>query len=126
MAKTEEGKLEEAVESFMNKRRVWQLARYQAASNQFGLPDRLYLYKGYLLGLELKTDTGVPSDLQIRKIKAINENGGIGLIIRKVYQIEELLNIIDAYDEVSKNCSELIKKELYERVQTYEDGRLDV
>ena len=68
MAKTKESKLEKEVENFMNKHKVWQLARYQAQSNQNGLPDRIYLYKGILLGLELKTDEGSPTDLQEKKL----------------------------------------------------------
>lgn len=101
MAKTEEGKLEEQIEKFMNNRKIWQLARYQAQSNQNGIPDRLYLYKGLLLGLELKTDKGVPTDLQLRKIKAINDNGGIGLIVRNVGYVKDLIDYIDYYDDKS-------------------------
>ena len=40
MAKTEEGKLEEQVNNYLKKRRVWKLARFQAQSNQNGVPDR--------------------------------------------------------------------------------------
>ena len=97
MAKTKEGKLEEEIERFMSKRGIWQLARYQAQSNQNGLPDRLYLYKGYLLGLELKTDEGEPTKLQLRKIDEINKNGGIALIIRNIREVEQLLKLVDAY-----------------------------
>ena len=97
MAKTKESKLEEDVEKLMQEKGIWQLARYQAQSNQNGLPDRLYLYKGYLLGLELKTDEGKPSNLQIRKIKEINNNGGIALIIRNVEEVENLIKLIDSY-----------------------------
>lgn len=95
MAKTEESKLEQEVEKFMREKRIWQLARFQAQYNQNGLPDRLYLYKGLLLGLELKTDKGVPTTLQLRKLKEINNNGGLGLIIRSVDDVKELINIID-------------------------------
>lgn len=95
MAKTEESKLEQEVEKFMRHRRIWQLARFQAQSNQNGIPDRLYLYKGLLLGLELKTDKGSPTTLQLIKLKEINNNGGIGLIIKSVDDVKELINIID-------------------------------
>lgn len=97
MSKTEESALEKQVERFMKKKKVWQLARFQAQSNQNGLPDRLYLYKGILLGLELKTDKGSPTDLQIKKMEAINENGGIGIIITNVRTVELLLDLIDKY-----------------------------
>ena len=92
---TEESKLEKEVEKFMEEQRIWQLARFQAQYNQNGLPDRLYLYKGLLLGLELKTDKGTPTNLQLKKIKEINNNGGIGLIIRNIDDVKELIKIID-------------------------------
>lgn len=95
MAKTEESKLEQEVEKFMREKRIWQLARFQAQYNQNGLPDRLYLYKGLLLGLELKTDKGSPTILQLRKLKEINDNGGLGLIIRSVDDVKKLIEIID-------------------------------
>jgi hypothetical protein len=121
MAKTEESKLEKEVENFMKKHRVWQLARYQAASNQNGIPDRLYLYKGLLLGLELKTDKGVPSDLQLRKLKAINDNGGIGLIITNVKTLDLLLKAIDAYDELFDDKASLVKRYLVDLEMEYEN-----
>lgn len=99
MAKTKESKLEEEVERLMQIKGIWQLARYQAQSNQNGLPDRLYLYKGYLLGLELKTDEGEPTDLQLRKIDEINNNGGIALIVRNIETVEHLIRCIDDYED---------------------------
>lgn len=112
MAKTKESKLEEEVERLMQIKGIWQLARYQAQSNQNGLPDRLYLYKGYLLGLELKTDEGEPSDLQLRKIKEINKNGGIGLIVRNTKTVEQLINLIDSYDKSYKKISYSIQSDI--------------
>lgn len=114
MAKTEESKLEQQVGAYMVRRRVWQLARYQAQSSQNGLPDRLYLYKGYLLGFELKTDKGKPTTLQEKKLECINKNGGIGLIIRRVEEVAKVLDLIDAYDSVSRNCSTLILEQYEE------------
>lgn len=99
MSKTKESKLEEQVEKFMNDKGIWQLARYQAQSNQNGLPDRLYLYKGFLLGLELKADGGKPTKLQLKKLKAINDNGGIGLIVKDVEIVKYLIETIDYYTD---------------------------
>ena len=109
MTKTKESKLEEEVERFMRKKGIWQLARYQAQSNQNGLPDRLYLYKGYLLGLELKTDEGRPTDLQLKKLEEINNNGGIGLIIRNVRTIEKLIEYIDVCGKYTLTFSDSIR-----------------
>lgn len=99
MSKTKESKLEEQVEKFMESKGIWQLARYQAQSNQNGLPDRLYLYKGFLLGLELKADGGKPTKLQLKKLKAINDNGGIGLIVKDVEIVKYLIEILDYYTD---------------------------
>lgn len=108
MTKTKESKLEEEVERFMKRKGIWQLARYQAQSNQNGLPDRLYLYKGYLLGLELKTDEGEPTKLQLKKIDEINKNGGIALIIRNVREVEQLIKYIDDYEHYTLTYSSSI------------------
>ena len=114
MSKTKESKLEEQVEKFMNDKGIWQLARYQAQSNQNGLPDRLYLYKGFLLGLELKADGGKPTKLQLKKLKAINDNGGIGLIVKNVAIVETLIRYIDAEDDYDTNWqnAEVITKDI--------------
>ena len=109
MAKTKESKLEQDIEKFMNSKGIWQLARYQAQSNQNGLPDRIYLYKGYLLGLELKTDEGKPTKLQLKKLDAINKNGGIGLIVRSVRTVEQLVKYIDAYEQYTFTYSNSIR-----------------
>ena len=103
MAKTKESKLEEEIERLMKSKGIWQLARYQAQSNQNGLPDRLYLYKGFLLGLELKTDEGEPTKLQLRKIDEINKNGGIGLIVKNTEIVEYLIDIIDIFHTMHHN-----------------------
>ena len=112
MAKTEESKLEKDIERLMQTKGVWQLARYQAQSNQNGLPDRLYLYKGYLLGLELKTDEGTPTKLQLKKIAEINRNGGIGLIVRNVKTVEMIIECINAYEDVVINYTDEIRYDI--------------
>ena len=98
----------------MQRKGIWQLARYQAQSNQNGIPDRLYLYKGYLLGLELKTDEGKPSDLQLKKIKEINKNGGIGLIVKNVETVEQLIRIIDSWEDYEEYHYLYIQDEIEE------------
>lgn len=120
MSKTREGKLEEQVERFMRNKGIWQLARYQAQSNQYGIPDRLYLYKGYLLGLELKTDIGKPTKLQLKKIEEININGGIGLLVRNVKTVEQLIKCINAYEDYTEMYNDNILRELKEWMEDNE------
>lgn len=90
-----EGKIQKQIIAFLKRKKVYHF-RFQAQSNLNGLPDIICLYKGFFLGLELKREKGgKASTLQERKIKTINENGGIGVIIRSVEEVDKLLTNID-------------------------------
>ena len=90
-----ESKVQKEVLNYLKKRRVYHF-RFQAQVNLNGLPDILALYKGVFIGLELKRpDGGKPTGLQLKKLDAINDNGGIGVIVDNVKQVEMLLDIID-------------------------------
>lgn len=89
-----ESDLQKKVLAYLKKNRIYHF-RFQAQSNLNGLPDIICLYKGFFIGLELKADKGSPTELQLRKIKAINDNGGIGRIIRSVDEVEDIINYIN-------------------------------
>lgn len=87
--------VQDKIIAYLKKKRVYHF-RFQAQYNLNGLPDILCLYKGFFLGLELKRENGgTPTLLQLRKIKAINDNGGIGVIVRSVEEVEKIFNNID-------------------------------
>ena len=46
-----------------------------------GIPDILCCVQGQFIALELKASTGIPSALQEKNIKMINQAKGIGLIL---------------------------------------------
>lgn len=61
-----------------------------------GRSDLTVLYKGVFIALELKTGNYKPTDLQIRYLEKVRENGGIGLILRdNVDELEKLMYYID-------------------------------
>lgn len=93
--KNKETELQEKVISYLNGREIFNF-RYQAASNQFGMPDVICIYKGFFVGLELKTDDGKPTELQLRMLNAIKNAGGYASIIRSITDIISLFQIIDA------------------------------
>lgn len=101
-----ESKIQKDILAYLTKNRIYHF-RFQAQSNLNGLPDIICLYKGLFIGLELKREEGgKPTELQLRKIKAINDNGGIGVIIRSVKEVKLLFDIIgglniDIYEENS-------------------------
>lgn len=93
--KNKETELQSKVISYLDGRRIFNF-RYQAASNQYGMPDIICIYRGYFVGLELKTDDGKPTELQLRMLNAIKQAGGYADIIRSVTDIISLFQIIDA------------------------------
>lgn len=46
-----------------------------------GTPDILACVNGYFLGIEVKAQTGKPSELQLVKIRDIREAGGFGYVV---------------------------------------------
>lgn len=52
-----------------------------AAYTKKGVPDLLVCCNGFFLGIELKSDTGKPSELQLYNIEKIKEAGGLGMVL---------------------------------------------
>ena len=94
MAKTEEGKLSEQVDNYLTQKHVYH-GRDQATSNSNGNSDWWFLRKGIYGRLELKAEKGKPTKLQLAKLQSINENGGIGVVVKKLDQVKILIAYID-------------------------------
>jgi len=93
-----EGQVQKDVLKYLKDHRIYHF-RFQAQVNLNGLPDIIALYKGILLGLELKRPKGgKATGLQKRKIETITENGGVGLIIKSVEELDLLIRMIDTYE----------------------------
>lgn len=90
-----ENKVQNNIKSYLTKKRIYHW-RFQAQSNLNGIPDILCLYKGFFIGLELKREKGGhATQLQLRKIKNINDNGGIGVLVRSVEDVDKIIKAID-------------------------------
>jgi len=88
-----ESKIQKEILAYLRKNRVFHI-RFQAQSNINGVPDIICCYKGLFIGLELKQENGRATELQKKKLEAINNAGGIGRIIRSVEEVEELFKEI--------------------------------
>lgn len=60
-------------------------------ANKNGVPDILCCLNGIFIGLEVKTEKGKPSALQLRNIKQIKKASGIAGVVRSVDDVKELL-----------------------------------
>lgn len=90
---TPEGRLSKEVKDYLIRERIW-FRRNQAQSCANGYPDIDFLYLGVYVGIELKVPGNKPTDLQVKKLNAINENGGIGKVVYSLKEVEELVNEI--------------------------------
>ena len=63
-----------------------------------GIPDLIVCYKGLFLGIEVKVGSNKPSELQIAKIKRINNSGGIGIVVWSLEEVKELIELLDEAD----------------------------
>lgn len=89
-----ESKIQKDILNYLRAKRIFHL-RFQAQSNINGIPDVICCYKGLFIGLELKQENGRATELQKRKLDAINNAGGIGLIVKSVEEVEQLFDQID-------------------------------
>lgn len=64
-----------------------------------GIPDIIACYKGRFLGIEVKVGSNKPSDIQLVKIKRINDAGGVGIV---VWSLEEVKQLIEELDGLNK------------------------
>lgn len=89
-----ESKIQKEILAYLRKNKIFHL-RFQAQTNINGIPDIICCYKGLFIGLELKQENGRATELQKRKLEAINNAGGIGVIIKSLKEVEDLFKEID-------------------------------
>lgn len=88
-----ESKIQKDILAYLRKNKIFHI-RFQAQSNINGIPDIICCYNGLFIGLELKQEKGRATELQKRKLDAINNAGGIGRIIKSIEEVEELFKEI--------------------------------
>ena len=78
-----ENQFQKKVIQFLKNNDVWHV-KYWAGSQytKEGVPDILACIDGVFHGIELKTDTGTASKLQLYNIRKIKDSGGEAYILR--------------------------------------------
>jgi len=88
--KTPEGKIQEKIIKYLKEKKYFHF-RYNAVSSAFGLPDIIVIKDGIFVGLEVKTETGRATELQMRMQEAIRIAGGVYEFVTSVKDVEEIL-----------------------------------
>ena len=93
-AMTPEGKVKRKVVEVLKKHEVWY---FFPASNGFGksgIPDIIAIVDGHFVGIEVKSATGKPTELQKICGKQIEEAGGTWLVVSNDVTLEVLDAVI--------------------------------
>lgn len=91
---TPEGKVKRKVVEVLKKHEVWY---FFPASNGFGksgIPDIIAIVDGHFVGIEVKSATGKPTELQKICGKQIEEAGGTWLVVSNDVTLEVLDAVI--------------------------------
>lgn len=89
--KTPEGKIQAKIIQYLKDKKIFHF-RYNAVSSAFGLPDIIVILEGIFIGLEVKTETGKATELQLRMQEAIRIAGGVYEFVTSVQDVEEIVN----------------------------------
>ena len=81
--------IQTAITKYLDKRGAYWVKIVTASKS--GVPDILACVEGRLVGLEVKTATGRPSELQLYNIEKIKKAGGIAGVVRSVECVKDLL-----------------------------------
>lgn len=76
-----EKRFEMQVKQFLRSKGCWVLKTWSNGVQRDGVPDLLVCCNGYFLGVELKAQHGMPSELQKWNIDEIRKAAGIGIIL---------------------------------------------
>lgn len=97
MPRQPEGRLVKKIRDRLHDRGAW-TCKIQGDGDTFqevGLPDIFCCYRGFFIGLEVKTDAGDPSARQLAVLKRIQAAGGVGRVVRSWDEVERILAKLD-------------------------------
>lgn len=94
---TPEGKIQRDIVKYLSERGILH-RRYSATANAYGYPDIDVWFAGTYIGLEVKTDDGVATDLQIGIINAIIATGNHAYIVKSKEEVIAILSKVGGKD----------------------------
>lgn len=101
-----EKNFENKVKKFLKEQNCWYLKTWSNGVQRSGVPDLLVCCNGYFLGVELKAETGKPSELQLWNIDKIRDAGGIAIVLYPD-QFERFKELIISINQemLARSCS---------------------
>lgn len=94
-ALTPEGKVKRKVVKVLKKHGVWYFFPANNGFGKSGIPDIIAIVDGHFLGVEVKSATGEPTELQKICGKQIEEAGGTWVVVSDDITLEALEAVIE-------------------------------
>lgn len=76
-----EKKFELKVRKFLEEQGAYVIKYFGCAFTKSGVPDLLVCFNGKFIAIEVKSEAGKPSDLQLHNIELIQKSGGIAMVL---------------------------------------------
>lgn len=95
----EEKRFEEKLKRYCRSRGIWYLKTYSDGVQRAGVPDLICCVAGRFVALELKSQKGRASVLQIHEIEKIKDAGGYAEVVRP-----------DDYEKITDTLDRMIVK----------------
>ena len=98
---TPETKVKRAVVKILDARQAYHFFPATHGYGRSGVPDIVACYKGNFIGIECKAGKGVPTALQLKELRLIEEAGGISMVVREdtTDLLEQVMTEIDDRDK---------------------------
>jgi hypothetical protein len=94
-ALTPEGKVKRKVVEVLKKHEVWYFFPANNGFGKSGIPDIIAIVDGHFVGIEVKSATGKPTELQKICGRQIEEAGGTWLVVSNDVTLEVLDAVIE-------------------------------
>lgn len=92
-----EKQLQDECLRYLTDRKIYHVNTHGNAWERRGRPDIYICYRGRFIGCELKRGSGeTPTSLQLKHLREIEENGGIGVWISSFQELVNLLCSLDS------------------------------
>jgi Holliday junction resolvase len=80
---TPETKVKRAVVKILEEHGAYHFFPATHGYGRSGVPDIVACHKGYFIGIECKAGKGVPTALQLKELRLIDEAGGFSMVVRE-------------------------------------------
>ncbi len=95
---TSEKNFENRIKKFLKDDGCWFIKYWGGGEfTKSGIPDILACVNGFFVGIEVKSSSGTPSELQLVNLKKIDDSGGFGILLYPK-DFEKFKSLVDTLD----------------------------